>query len=320
MTVPRPTDVTQGLRGLGSMSIGSILLLSLGMVVPVDAQVADDPGRRTSADVLEASSDEEWRALDPENTVYIELPSGVVVMELAPGFAPRHAANVKALVRAGLFDGGAINRSQDNYVVQWGRRSLPEGQSLPEGIHSRLPLEAEVTNLPDHFTPLPDGDVYAPQAGFVQGFPAGRDPGTGSTWMAHCYGVVGVARSNDPGSGSGAALYVVIGNAPRHLDRNLTMVGRVVSGMEHLSTIPRGTAALGRYESQSDWVSFAQVRMGTEVPRAERLDREFLRTDSQSFQDLILAARSRHEAFFVHPTDRIGLCNVPLPSRPSSGH
>jgi len=156
--------------------------------------------------------------------------------------------------------------------------------------------------------------------GFVRGFPAGRDPAADRVWMTHCYGVIAVPRGNDPSSGSGAGLYVVIGHAPRHLDRNLTVVGRVLSGMEHLSTLPRGSGPLGRYESETDWVYLESVRLGRDLPEQERAALEVMRTDSQSFADLVLASRSRQESFFVHPSDRIGLCNVRVPVRPAGSN
>lgn len=266
--------------------------------------------------MIESSRDDEWRPLDPDNTLYMEVAGGRVILELAPEFAPRHVENIKALVRGGYFDGGAINRVQDNYVVQWSRRELAEGEELPEGIATALPAEFEVPSAGLRFTPIPDGDVYAPEAGFVRGFPVGRDPQTGTAWIAHCYGVVGVARGNDPDSGSGGALYAVLGQAPRHLDRNLSMVGRIVSGMERLSSLPRGTDPdLGRYETRDEWVPLESVRLGSDLPAAERSRLRIMRTDSQSFHDLILAARSRNEEFFVYPTDRIGLCNVRVPTR-----
>jgi peptidylprolyl isomerase len=264
---------------------------------------------------MESVGDDEWRTLDPEYTVYIELPGGQVVLELAPAFAPRHVENIRALVRGGYFDGGAITRSQDNYVVQWGPRPIEEGEAFPDHIASALPAEFEVVDAGLPFTSIPDGDVYAPETGFVHGFPSGRDPESGATWMTHCYGVVGVARGNDPGSGNGGGLYVVIGHAPRHLDRNLSMVGRVVSGMEHLSTLPRGTGGLGRYESREEWVLLESVRIGSDLSPDERSQLQILRTDSKSFQDLIMAARSRNEEFFVFPSDRIGLCNIRVPTR-----
>jgi peptidylprolyl isomerase len=292
------------------------MVASSALAFPLSAQNRNqERGPRTAAEVMKSATDDEWRALDPENTVYIELPGGQVVLELAPEFAPRHVENIRALVRAGYFDGGAVTRSQDNYVVQWGPRPIEEGEAFPDHIASNLSAEFEVVDAGLLFTPIPDGDVYAPEAGFVHGFPTGRDPESGTTWMAHCYGVVGVARGNDPGSGNGGGLYVVIGHAPRHLDRNLSMVGRVVSGMEHLSTLPRGTGGLGRYESREEWVLLESVRIGSDLPPDERAQLQILRTDSHAFQDLIMAARSRNEEFFVYPSDRIGLCNIRVPTR-----
>lgn len=291
-------------------------LSALAVATPLSAQEPDSVrASRAAGEVIDSAADVEWRTLDPENTVYFELPGGRAIIELAPEFAPRHVENIRALVRGRHFDGGAINRSQDNYVVQWTTRELEEGEAPPDHIASALPAEFEVAEAGLPFTPIPDGDVYAPEAGFVRGFPAGRDPDAGVAWMAHCYGVVGVARGNDPGSGSAAALYVVIGHSPRHLDRNLTMVGRIVTGMEHLSTLPRGTGPLGRYESRDQWVRFDRVRMGSDLPPHERTRLQILRTDSRSFEDLILASRSRLEEFFVYPSNRIGLCNVRVPTR-----
>jgi len=272
--------------------------------------------RRTVAEVTATATDDEWRDLDQENTLYLELPTGRVVLELAPEFAPRHVENIKALVRGGYYDGGAVIRSQDNYVVQWSIRPLRDGELLPTNIASALPPEFEVSAGGLPFTPIPDGDVYAPEVGFVHGFPAGRDPDSGMAWMTHCYGVVGVPRGNDPTSGSGTGLYAVNGHAPRHLDRNVTMVGRVVAGMEHLSTLSRGTAALGFYNSRDEWVAIQSVRLGSGMPSEERQELQILRTGSRSFRDLVSAARSRHEDWFVRPSDRIDVCNVHLPTRP----
>ncbi len=298
----------------GTALAGTIVMTAF--VFPAEAQDRS-AAALTSGEVIQASPDDEWRALDPDNTLYIDVGDGRVVVELAPEFAPRHIENIRALVRGGYFDGAAITRSQDNYVVQWGIRALEENESLPDGIATSLPAEFEMSAAGVPFAQLPDPDAYAPEVGFVRGFPAGRDSEADRVWMTHCYGVVAVPRGNDPGSGSGAGLYVVIGHAPRHLDRNLTMVGRVLVGMEHLSTLPRGSGPLGRYESEAEWVYLESVRLGRDLPAAERAGLEVMRTDSKSFEDLVSASRSRQESFFVHPSDRIGVCNVRVPSRPA---
>ena len=87
-------------------------------------------------------------------------------------------------------------------------------------------------------------------------------------WLTHCYGSVGVGRDVDSDSGGGTELYAVIGNAPRHLDRNITLVGRVVQGMELLSVLPRGTGALGFYEKAEQRVPIKSIRVAADVPAA----------------------------------------------------
>ena len=292
--------------------------LALAILGPAAVHPAEAPTAETMAEVLAESAPSDWQALEPENTLYLDLASGRVVIALAPAFAPRHVANLKTLVRARYFDGLAVLRSQDNYVVQWGdpaqepekRRSLGEAAAMLPPEFDR-PLGDD---LP--FTPLTDRDAYAPEVGFAGGFPVARDPRQARTWLAHCYGMVGVGRDEAPDSGNGAELYVVIGHAPRHLDRNVTLLGRVVQGMEHLATLPRGAGALGFYEDLAQQVPIRSLRLAADLPPEERADLEALRTDSPAFAALIAARRHRSEPWFAHPVDRIELCNVPLPVRP----
>lgn len=267
---------------------------------------------RTMADVLAASKPSDWRPLDPNNTLYMDLPSGRVVIELQPDFAPKHAANLRALARAQYFDGLAITRSQDNYVVQWGESDAkkPMGEAK-----KALPPEFTRPAAGLKFTVLPDPDTYAPQTGFVNGFPAARESANGSAWMVHCYGVVGAGRDNDVNSGSGAELYVASGNAPRLLDRNITVVGRVVQGMELLSTMPRGKGTMGFYEKPEERTPITQVRVAADVPEAQRARLEVLRTDTQTFTDLVESRRNRQDEWYKVPAGRIDVCNVPLPVR-----
>jgi peptidylprolyl isomerase len=278
--------------------------------------------RRTVADVLAEAPDRAWQRPDPENIVYMELPGGRVVLELAPWSAPLHVENVRALIRAGAFDGGAVIRSQDNYVAQWAVREPggdPDAEWPPEGVAPSLPAEFEAPGAGLIFEPLPDGDVYASEVGFVDGFAVGRDPESGLVWLAHCYGAVGVARGNDPDSGSGTQLYAVTGHAPRHLDRNLSMVGRVVAGMEHLTSLPRGTGELGFYESPEEREPILSVSVESDLPPEERLGIELLRTDSRAFREVVALRRDRTDPFFVYSSGRIDLCNVPVPNRISPG-
>jgi len=296
------------------------LVLSL-LFAPGAATQAPPPKPPTFAEVLAAAGSADWRAVDPENTLYLELASGRVVIELAPAFAPRHVDNVKTLVRGGYFDGLAFIRSQDNYVVQWGdpdggdaqkQRPIRNGQrTLPEEFTRAL-----TPDLP--FTRLPDVDGYAPEVGFSSGFPAGRNPKSGRAWLAHCYGMVGAGRDNAVDSGGGTELYVVIGNAPRHLDRNVTLLGRVVQGMERLSTLSRGTGAMGFYTKAAERTPIRSIRVAADLPVAERTPLEVLRTDTPTFEKLVESRRNRREEWFHATAGHVELCNVPLPVRPAA--
>jgi peptidylprolyl isomerase len=278
------------------------------------APAAQQPSSKplTTADVLAASKPGDWRPLDPQNTLYMELAAGRVVIELAPRFAPNHVANVETLVRNRYFDGLAIVRAQDNYVVQW---ADPDGKR-PVGTAQRtLAAEFERPLRGLALTRLSDPDTYAPEVGFLDGFPVAADPDSGRAWLVHCYGMVGAGRDNDVDSGGGTELYVVIGQAPRHLDRNVTLLGRVVSGMELLSTMPRGSGPLGMYEHPGQRVPIRSMRIAAELPAAQRTELEVLRTDTPTFLAYVEARRNRHEEWFKVPAGRVDVCNVPIPAR-----
>jgi peptidylprolyl isomerase len=277
------------------------------------AQPALSVNQPTMGEVLAASSPKDWRPLDSNNTLYVELPTGRVVIELAPQFAPLHVNNIKTLVRAGYFDGLAVIREQDNYVAQWGD---PEHRHpVPSGIGKVAPEFDFPT--PEHmaFATLPDGDVYAPEVGFSDGFPVARSPGIHRAWLAHCYGMVGVGRDLAADSGSGAEMYVVIGHAPRHLDRNVALVGRVVKGVELLSALPRGSLEMGFYSKTQSPLPIKSIRVAADVAAAERSNLQVIRTDSATFKALIESRRNRPEEFFKVPAGRIDLCNVPIAVR-----
>jgi peptidylprolyl isomerase len=265
--------------------------------------------------VLQASSASDWRQPLPENMLYLQLENGRVVFELAPDFAPNHIANIRKLVANKYFDGLAIVRSQDNYVVQWGDPKSGDQTSMRSLGNAAAMLEGEfyrdAAGLP--LSRIESTDAYADEVGFVDGFPVGSDGE--DTWLAHCFGMLGVGRANSPASGNGAELYVVTGHAPRHLDRNITLIGRVIGGIQLLTTLPRGTGPLGFYEKEAEYVPINSIRFGTDLPASDRLNIELLRTDTETFAKLIEARSYRAEEWFVEPTGRIGLCNVPLPSR-----
>lgn len=299
------------------MSLLRPTALLLACALPCLAIAAPSAPAATLAEVLAASSAADWRRPDPENTLYMDLPGGRVVIELAPQFAPEHVANIRTLAHARYWDGLAIVRVQDNYVAQWGDPEArnPEHRRAPGEARARLPAEFERDAADSGFRRIDSRDAYAPQVGFVDGFAAARDPARGKVWMAHCYGLVGAGRDNPADSSNGAELYAVIGHAPRHLDRNITPVGRVLSGIEHLSSLPRGPAPLGFYTDPAQRTPIRSLRLASDLPESERLSIEVFRTDTPAFERLVQARRVRHEEWFIDPVGRIELCNVPVPIR-----
>ncbi|MBU6373148.1 MAG: peptidylprolyl isomerase [Alphaproteobacteria bacterium] len=300
-------------RRLGA---GALVALALaGLAVTAPARAAPPPAKPlTMADILAASAPSDWRTPDPANLMYLDLAAGRVVIELAPEMAPKTIGNIKTLVRANYFDGLAILRVQENYVVQWGDPA-PDDAKRPLGAAaSTIPAEFQRPRAgAPAFTRLPDKDGYAREVGFVQGFPAGRD--RKDVWLAHCPGAVGVGRDTAPDSGAGTELYAVIGHAPRNLDHNVTIVGRVLQGMSLLTTLPRGTGPLGFYETPDQRTPIVRVRLAADLPQSERTPIEVLRTDTATFTALVEARRNRRDEWYVRPAGYIDLCNVPIPVR-----
>ncbi len=312
------------------MNITARILALVTLLVCLPALAGSPRGSPTKdkdtppfAQILSESKGWEWRKPDPENLLVMRLPSGRVVMELDPAYAPLHVANIKTLVREHYFDGLAIVRVQDDFVAQWDDPEAEDGGDR----HKIRSLGSAKASLPPEFTQpiggtrpwvrLPDGDFYAPEVGFSEDFPAARDPGANETWLVHCYGTLAVARDNPPDSGNGSALYAAIGQAPRRLDRNLTVVGRIVEGMDNLSALPRGRGPLGFYVHPKDRTLILDIRVAADLPPAQRPDMEILRTDSPTFQRLLEATRNRHDAFYVTPPGKVDICAVPAPVRDS---
>ena len=271
----------------------------------------------TPSDIVASAPASAWKAIDPDNLLVVDLKNGGrVVVQLAPAFAPVHVANIKALANGNYWDGATVYRVQDDYVAQWGRND--SDKPLPRGVTAKPP--AEYTRALKGLTikPLGYADPYAPGAGFADGWPIAYSRKAGWANLAHCYASVGVGRDLSPDTGTGGELYAVIGHAPRQLDRVIALVGRVVDGIDKLSSLPRGTEALGFYKDSSMYVPIAAVRLASAMPAAERPTYEYMDTGSATFAAYLRLRANRHDDFYIRPAGGVDLCNVQVPVRKKS--
>jgi len=276
------------------------------------ALAADPPAPTTPNDVVAGAPRTDWVEIPAGDLIQFELADGrKVVMQLAPQFAPVHVANIKLLARSGWWDKAAIYRVQDNYVVQWGNND--SDKPLPQGVVPQPPAEYARPLKGLTVSPLHSPDAYAPAVGFVAGWPMAFDMKDESANLAHCYGMVGVGRGLAPDTGMGGELYAVIGHAPRHLDRNIALVGRIVSGFEAMTALPRGTEALGFYKERTSDIPIRSARLMTDLPPAERTRFEYL--TGASFDAYVHARANRQDAFYIRPAGGVDVCNVNVPVR-----
>jgi len=258
-------------------------------------------------------------------------PRQVVIQLMPAPFSQGWVHNIRLFARAKWYDGISVNRVQDNYVTQWGDPNYdnPEATGKPKPLPEGLKVMGEDRYVRTTLAPTagPNAcksegksdrlicDSYAPGAFFVSGFPAA---GNGSSeWPTHCYGMVGVGRNYSPDTGSGAELYTVIGHAPRHLDRNIALVGRVIEGMQHLSSLPRGSGDLGFYTAEEAHLRTAitSVRVANDLPTSEQPRFEYLSTESATFATYAEAIENRRDPFFIVPAGGADICNIRVPVR-----
>lgn len=291
-----------------------IALAALAAALPVSAQTAALSGRPAPAGPVSADAlPEDWKPIPDNEILVVTLRGGQqVFIRLAPRYAPAHVVNIRKLAEAHWWDGTSVYRVQDNYVAQWGGGTVKT--KLPGLVIPNPPPEYEWTGW-DGVTSLTRTDPYAAKTGHsADGWPLATD-GT-KTWLTHCYGMVGVARDLAPSTGNGSELYAVIGHAPRHLDRNIAIAGRVIEGMRWLSSLPRGTGGgLGLYEDPAQYVTIASVRLASQLPEDERPRFQYRATDNPRFAAWLKLRENRQPPFFTVPAGGADICNAEAPVR-----
>ncbi len=314
----------KGWHKRGMKHIAAFVALAL-LAASLDAE---EPAKPTPSEIVAAAPLADWTAIAPSDLLIMDLapdaaakPRRVVIQLMPAPFSQGWIGNIRKLAAAQWWDGTSVNRVQDNYVVQWGDAS--ERKALPQGLTVVAESEYEVRDGKDRPSqPRLEASIarffrwFAD--GFIADFPVARwsSPHGISAHPVHCYGMVGVGRDMPPNTGTGAELYTVIGHAPRHLDRNIALVGRVIEGIEHLSSLPRGTGALGFYETAEERVPIRSIRLASEMETDKPLPTyEYLSTESASFSAYADARANRRDPFFIRPAGGADICNIPVPVR-----
>ena len=270
-----------------------------------------------SACGAEKSTDSTWRKLALQNTVLLTLPHGKVVIELAPQFSPKHVAQFSQLTQQGFYDQTKFYRVIDGFVAQAG----PKDGSKKDRSVPLLAMEAEwQTDKNWSYTQVQEKDLFAEKTGFKDSFAlayqAGNDDGLGKAWLTHCPGTVAMARNNEADSAS-SHFYFVIGQAPRYLDRIMTIFGRVVYGMQHIQAIQRTEAVQGDYAvDHRDFTKIVSMQLMSDVAKAEQIHIEVENTESVAFGKRLVKRRAREGAFFYKkPPQVLDVCQIPIRSR-----
>jgi len=271
------------------------------------------PKKMTPNEIVAAAPPSAWKAIPAKDLLVMTLAGGgKVLIQLAPDFAPVHVANIRRLAMSTYWRGSSVYRVQDNYVAQWGINEVK--RALPPGVIERPPHEYWRSAAGLSVTPLGSPDPYARSVGFAGGWPVALYA-DGNASLTHCYGTVGVGRELHPDTGSGVELYAAIGHAPRQLDRNIAIVGRVVSGIERLASLPRGTETMGFYKAGSVAKPIINVTLASAIPAARRPAFEYLDETSPAFAAYVHRRQNRDDDFYRLAAGGVDLCNVQVPVR-----
>lgn len=298
-------------------ALASALALAACASAPAPAPADPQPAEAVPA----------WRPVDPENLIVLDLGTGKAYIELFPEAAPAHAAQLRRLVREGFYDLEAFYRVIEGHVAQAGREFDQAIGDVPT-----LPFEAERAAGAAGFTPHGNADLFAPEVGHRSGFAVGRE--NGQEWLLNCPGALGMARNEPPESG--ATEFFIPLQPRRYLDRNYTIFGRVIAGMEHIHRLPRvdpsteeeAEALFGEdpelaYQirqyrrSKLDPNLIISARIAADLPAKKRPAFEVMDTGSAEWAELKESKRdySGIRALAKPPPKMLDICTLPVPAR-----
>ena len=292
----------------------SVLFAAFSLLAAAGCQAQEAPETSVTEDEIASATAPDWRDVSPDNLILIETVHGDVVIELNPDFAPNHAAQFRDLVRGDVYNGARFYRVIDAFVAQGGLQdeAVIEGYPTLTNENDRPISEAA-------FVPLGNPDLFAPVVGHIDGFAVGRSESLQAEWLLHCPGALAMARDNDPDSG-GTEFYIVL-DAQRYLDRNLTVFGRVIDGMQYVQKLKRGDRAIASGVIQAPEVGdeILSMTVAADMAEAIRPAYQVQAMPSQAFEDAKTAKRVREEDFFYRkPPEVLDICGFEVPVQRTS--
>tara|TARA_B100000579_G_scaffold220918_1_gene180693 strand:+ start:132 stop:692 length:561 start_codon:yes stop_codon:yes gene_type:complete len=163
-----------------------------------------------------------------ENIMILKLKNGDVKIELFPDVAPKHVERIKKLANDGLYDNVVFHRVIDGFMAQTGDVKFGNSSSENFDLKRAGMGGSDLPDLPAEFNDLP-----------------------------HEKGTVSMARSSDPNSAN-SQFFICFEPAP-FLDRNYTVFGKVIEGMEHVDNIKKGDGQNGAVTDPDKIISFKSL-------------------------------------------------------------
>jgi len=254
----------------------------------------------------------EWREVSAEDLLLITTTHGTTAIELNDAFAPNHAQRIRDLARAEFFNGEYFYRVIDGFVAQGGVQhdERMTGWENLENENDRPLTEGAMT-------PLGNADLFTANVGHsMDGFPMAQDAELGREWLLHCPGAMAMARDTDPDTG-GTEFYIVL-DAQRYLDRNLTVFGRVIDGMQYIQKLERGDRAIesGVIQPPRTGDEILSAVIAADLPEGERPSYLVQQPGTEAFEDSKTERRVRTADFFYRkPPEVLDICGFEVPVR-----
>ena len=158
----------------------------------------------------------------------MKLKSGDVKIELFPDVAPNHVERIKTLANSGQYDNVVFHRVIDGFMAQTGDVQFGNSSSDKFDLRRAGTGSSNLPDLKQEFSDIP-----------------------------HEKGTLSMARSSDPNSAN--SQFFICFEASQHLDRNYTVFGKVIEGMDHVDRIKRGDGSNGSVSDPDKIMSFKSL-------------------------------------------------------------